>query len=144
MKKVIILLAILSQFKAFTQPYIQMQAGNKNIGMSIGAQAQGGILIDLGYTFPYNAADKAKIANFSIGKVINLTNEDEDNLSITPYIGYAYLSWNEEKNNFTPTSEFKPIYRLELAKDWYHGRLFVSANYSKDVFFTIGMKGFIF
>ena len=68
MKKVIIAMAILSPFNTFSQPYIQMQAGNSYVGLSIGAQAQGGVIVNLGYLLPYNRADKASIVNLSVEK----------------------------------------------------------------------------
>jgi hypothetical protein len=144
MKKLLVILAILSQFKAQSQPYIQMQAGNKNIGLSFGVQAQGGLIIDMGYLLPYSAANRPKIANLSIGKVINITNNDEDNFSITPSIGFAYLFYKDFSKQIDGINigEFKPIYRLELAKDWYNGRLFISTNYAKDFFVSVGIKAF--
>lgn len=135
---------VLINLKSFCQPYVQLQAGGKNIGLSFGVVSSN-VLIDLGYTIPYNATDKPKIASLSIGRVIFLTNNDEDNFSVTPAIGFAYLSYKDFNKNIDGinVNEFKPIYKIELAKDWYHGRLFVAANYAKDLFFTVGIKAFI-
>lgn len=50
-----------------------MQDGNKNIGVSAGVVAQGGIVIDLDYMLPYSRIHKPSIINLSVSKVIKLT-----------------------------------------------------------------------
>ncbi len=134
------------------QPYLSIAATSKGAGFSIGYLAsEPGIEINAGYNVHPTREDVPALFNLSVGKRILLSNKEKDNFSITPTIGYASYSVkdfssfykDEVDGEIKQVNAVKPIYTLELGKDWYLGRVYINANYCDKPFFGIGMRAFI-
>ena len=116
-----------------------------NKGMSVNA----GILADkvaiqAALTFPITNLQNANTYSLTAGYQLNLTNDDADNYSLTPFVGAALLrsrTW-DAKDAMTVYQNIKPMYGAELAKDAFMGRVFINANYSDALYYGIGMKVF--
>ena len=143
-------LLLLISTSSFAQPFLGLGVTNQGANFHLGVLA-GSIEITAGYKMPFNSNDVAKIASLQIGKQILLSNNDQDNYSITPSIGYAnyrvqdFAAYNNDPSGKTGPSlisEFRPIAGVEVGKDSYMGRVFVSANYCKGMYYGIGIKMF--
>lgn len=149
---VIIIAALLLCFadNLFGQPFLGLGMTNKGPSMQLGAMSDK-IEISASYRRPMVRNDTYSILSFQIGRQILITRKDEDNYSFTPSIGYGYL----RKKDFTEynmnrlsdahienIAVFAPVYSLEFGKDAYLGRAFISANYCKELYFSIGIKMF--
>jgi len=145
----IVLMAI-SLFLAdnvFSQPFLSMGAGDKGIQFQLGVLNEG-TEITFSYKTPMTKNDVAKIASLSFGKQILLSNREEDNYSLTPSIGMAnyrvkdFSKYDAGEDNIIQVSQFKPVYSIELGKDAYMGRMFISASYCRNPYFVVGFKVF--
>lgn len=116
-----------------------------NKGMSVNA----GILADkvaiqAALTFPITNLQNANTYSLTAGYQLNITNDDADNYSFTPFVGAALLrsrTW-DAKDAMTVHQNIKPMYGAEIAKDAYMGRVFINANYSDALYYGIGIKVF--
>ena len=124
------------------------------VGISTqGAQFHAGIIsegIEVGITHkvPLFSSEVPTITSLMIGKKVNLTNQEIDNYCLTPSIGIGYYKRQDFKDydnggDIIYIAEAKPIFNLELSKDWYMGRLFVSASYCSGIYGSFGMKCFL-
>ncbi len=136
--------------KGHSQPNLGLFATNKGVGASIGLVA-GNIALNASYKAPLFNRDVPTIANLAIGYQRNITNNDADNFTVTPFLGIgnyrvkdftAYDADPTGKTAIVSINQYKPYYAIEIAKDWYLGRLFVSANYCGGFYAGIGMKFF--
>ena len=134
MKKVIFLILIIISATANAQPYVLMGAVNNGVQVGIGALASN-VDIQLRYQRPVFNLESPTITSFTIGRMINLTGNDEDNFTVTPSIGYAHLKskdftqYNSE-DKITNVELFKAVYGLEVGKDWFMGRASITYSYS--------------
>ena len=141
------LLAILFSFKTHAQ-YVGIGGGNKGVTFNAGILADG-IQIEASYRTPFLSNEKPTVMSLTIGREILLSNYEEDNFSVTPFIGGASLKYKDfSEYNYPPykiisISEIKPMYGIELGKDWHVGRLFVSANHCGSISYTVGIKTFL-
>ena len=134
--KLITLLLIIS-LPCFGQPYILMGGTNNGVQLGIGTLSDK-IDIQVRYQLPLFDLEAPKILSFNVGRMINLTTNEEDNLSITPSVGYGYFRskdfthYNnpEEHEKIINGETFKPIYGIELGKDWFMGRACITYYYS--------------
>ena len=134
------------------QPFLSISATTKGAGFSIGyLLEQPGIELNAGYNVdPVKEAVPA-IFNLSVGKRILLSHKEKDNFSLTPSIGYAAYSVkdftefykDEVSGEILQVNTVKPIYGLELGKDWHLGRVYINANYCNAPFFGVGLRAFI-
>ena len=138
------LLAILCSFKSNAQ-YVGIGGGNKGVTFNAGILADG-IQIEASYRTPLFSTEKPEVLSLTIGREILLSNYEEDNFSVTPFIGGASLKYKDFSEYDSPpykiqkVSEIKPMYGIELAKDWYAGRVFINSNYCGSVSLSLGMK----
>jgi len=134
----------------FSQPYLGLSMTNKGPSIQLGAMADK-VEISASYRHPMTRNDVFSVLSFQIGRQILITRKDEGNYILTPSIGYGYL----RRKDFTEydlnrladapienVEVFAPVYSLEFGKDAYLGRAFISATYSKELYFSIGMKMF--
>ncbi len=151
MKKILTIAIALLCLNAFisAQPYVSISANTKGFGMSAGYLSASNLDLSIGYDVPFRKADVPSIFYAKTGYQILLSNYDENNFSLTPSLGIAnykvkdFSHWDNEGGSVKDINEIKPIYGLELAKDWNAGRLFISANYCGNVYGSIGIRAFI-
>lgn len=152
MKKLLVSIGLFTVIAAKAQPFASFTTNTKNVGLSIGyLEEQSGIEVSTGYHVPVLRTDRPWIFDLSLGKRILLSQNEKDNFSITPSIGYAQYSikdfsaYDNEKEggDIKQIKEIRPVYKLELGKDWHLGRLYISANYCKSPFLGIGIRAFI-
>lgn len=149
MKKIFITTAILLllYIAAAAQPFVGIAGTDKGAAMQIGYLDAGGLQFSLGYKMPLLASSylpdekiektNASLVHVSVGYQILLSHKEEDNYSLTPAIGYAMVKYK--------TLEYAPAahYSLELGKDAHLGRFFLGASYSKQLYFSLGIKAFL-
>jgi hypothetical protein len=142
-----VLLLLISSI-AGAQTFIGLSAGSNGAGVSVGYLSAPGIEVSAGYSMPLISAEKPHVFYAAIGKQLLLTQNEEDNFSITPSVGIAHSSRKDfteyDKGGPILTIEnTKPLYSIEIGKDWYHGRLFVSGSYCGVFSVSVGMRAFI-
>ena len=144
MKTLSLMICILITINTYSQTFVAIETTTKGFGMAVGIQSEEGLQILGGYNVSIINSRNPKLFYGKAGYNILLSHNDEDNFSITPTIGAAQSSVKVFDNKDTPTTikGIKPIYGLELDKDWYMGRLFVSANYCSTAYYGIGIKAF--
>jgi hypothetical protein len=104
--------------------------------------------MQLSYDAPLISAIKPRITAFTVGRQILITNhyEDEypDDFSVTPSIGIAYtkLTSFDNKDNRIDVNKTTPIYKIEVGKDAYMGRVIGTINYTDRFYFGIGIRAF--
>jgi len=132
------------------QPFIGLQLFNQGAGIQLGYLVNK-IEFTAAYKTPITRNDIPAFASLSIGKQILLSNAPADNFSITPSIGIAnYRVQDFTKYNADPlglaaieqVSKIMPMYSIELGKDSYLGRYFISAGYCGAMYYGIGLKIF--
>ncbi|CAN5376017.1 hypothetical protein BH11BAC3_BH11BAC3_19060 [soil metagenome] len=152
MKQLLLLACLLAATLIKAQPFLSFSTTTNGIGLSAGfLEPQSGIEIATGYNMPVLSATKPHLFIMQAGKRILLTQNEEDNFTITPTIGYANYTMKDLSNYYgkeaTGTREkikqIKAIVGLELGKDWYLGRLFINANYCGTAFYGLGIRAFI-
>lgn len=152
MKQLFLVMILFTVISLQAQPFLSVAATTKGEGLSIGyLEPHSGIELSTGYNVHLYREDVPAIFNLSLGKRTLLSHQDKDNFTITPSIGYAVYSvkdfTNFEKDEvhgeIIQIRLIRPIYGLELGKDWYLGRLYINANYCNKSFFGIGMRVFI-
>lgn len=145
MKKLLLSVCILITINTYSQPFASFESTTKGFGINLGFQSNEGVQVAGGFNVSITRADVADIYYGSVGYNILLSHKDEDNFSITPTIGPAFYSKEVFDANYNGKTEkgFKPIFGLELGKDWYDGRLFILANRCDKFYYGIGIKYFI-
>jgi len=143
---IVIGLVIIS-FPCKSQVYLGISGTNKGTSQTIGWLSDIGIDLNVNYKSSLLKADVARILSFNIGKRIELS---QNNFNVTPYIGIAnyrnkdFRAYDiDRKNEVIQINETGLIYRLELGKDWYMGRLYIEGTYCNGFYFGAGIKAFI-
>lgn len=129
------------------QPFAGIEAGTKGAGINIGYLGNN-IEVKAGTNLSLYRATTPALFYASLGYQINLTNQDADNWSLTPSIGYSYSKHEDftEWNNggeIIKVENFTPKYTLELGKDKHIGRIYINANYAGYSFYNIGIRAYI-
>lgn len=152
MKQLLFLVGLLTGTLSNAQPFLSFSTTTNGIGLLVGfLEPQSGIEIATGYNMPLLSATKPHLFIIQAGKRILLTQNEEDNFTLTPTIGYADYSLKDlsnydgksGKSNIDKVKAIKAMVGLELGKDWYLGRLFINANYCGTTFYGIGLRAFI-
>lgn len=143
---IILILLLCFADNLFSQGFIGIQGTNRGAGFQFGILTNQ-VEFTLAHKIPFTRADVAEITSFSVGKQFLLSQKDADNYSVTTHIGIAnYRNKNFSKFNTTgeisQVIKFLPIYTVEIGKNSYAGRIFLSANYCKEFYFGIGLKTF--
>ena len=130
----------------FSQPYFGLGLGNKGMNYQLGIRDES-LDLKFDYKMPMTRNDVAKVLSFQIGKQLLLTHNESDNLSLTPSIGYGWRKWKDftewdKGGEVIPMSDFKPVYQVEIMKQWYYGGLSVNYSYCGSNYFSIGFKFF--
>ncbi|MEP7142546.1 MAG: hypothetical protein ABI707_06735 [Ferruginibacter sp.] len=151
MRQSFILIILLVSKSLQAQPFLSIKGTTEGAGTSIGyLESVSGIGITAGYNIPVLKTSLPAILYISMGKQFLLSHREKDNLSLTLSIGYAHYSVKDfsnydkdyEHGEIIQIKKVKPIYGLELGKDWYLGRLFLSADYCGGAIFGAGVKGY--
>lgn len=141
----------------FAQGYMGVSIINKGFGATAGV-VTGSTDIAFNVQRPFIDLMQPTIFSLSIGKIINLTNEESDNYSITPSFGVADSKvkrvvvagqMNKDYNKcmsyetLETVRKFSAYYSLELGKDAYLGRVFIKGTYTDTrLFYGLGMRIF--
>jgi hypothetical protein len=151
MKKLLPLLTVIiclsTAIAAVAQPFLGLALNDKGGTVQLGVLANG-IDITAAYKTPFTKNDVAKIASLSIGKQLLLSHKEEDNYTITASFGFAnyrvkdFTKYDAGSDDITQVNELHPMYGLEVGKDSYMGRVFISASYCKGMTYGIGIKMF--
>ena len=144
---ILVLLALLLMFadSLFSQTFLGIGATNKGIPLSIGtlikkAEIKGS------YIQPY--PHKPAVSSLTLGYQINLTKKEKDNYSITPSIGYSNVRWKDFSDYkhggevIRQVNEYHPAIGLEIGKDLFLGRYYISGNYFNALYLGIGIKAY--
>lgn len=144
----LLIMALLLFADAFTQPFIGIGTSNKGIPINIGGLSHN---VEIKATFIRPYVQKPTVYNFSIGRQINLTPYEKDNYSITPSVGYYVLRWKDftayeaditGKTGIVQNEKSGVGYGLELGKDLFLGRFYVSGNYFNSLYVGVGIKAY--
>jgi hypothetical protein len=114
---------------------------------SIGISLQGGIKVEnavalIGYSKPLTSAVNPTLFFGKIGYEFNLTPIIEDGFNLTPLVGISSYTFDDIIKEQT-VKGISPIYSLELSKDFFNGRIFITGNYCRIFFAGGGFKIFI-
>ena len=144
MKQILIPLILFST--SLNAQYIGVGISNKGACFYAGIVSEG-IEVGIAHKVPLFSQETPTITSLQVGRAILLTNYDEDNYSITPSVGIAHYKVKDFKDfdnggDIIEIAEVKPLFNLELSKDAYMGRMFLSATFCKTVYYSIGMKVF--
>lgn len=158
MKQCILLFVILIiSLPIFSQGYFGASINKKGVGFQSGFLA-GKIDLNAGITFPVTSTTAPTTYNLSAGFMINITQEDEDNFSVTPSVGFGVVNqrvlikahqYNPKYGTSLPYESYRKVStgmlfsQLEIAKDSHMGRVFISGCYTDEVKFSVGMKVFL-
>ena len=129
---------------SFSQGFIGIAASNKGIPISIGVLAKK-VEIKAGYIRQY--PKYPSVSSLTLGYQINISDYEKDNYSITPSIGYSNVRWEDfsrYKNDdlIIQVNEFHPAYGMELGKDLFLGRFYLSGNYYNSFYLSVGIKAY--
>jgi len=150
MKTITLAIALLISTSAIAQPYIGLSVHNSGVGAQLGILAES-IDVALAIKAPLTKVDVPTIVSLTVGKQFLLTQREEDNYSFTISAGAAFTSVKDfTAYNADPTGQTgiatvtstSIIYGLQVGKDAYLGRVFISANYCKGMYYGLGMRIF--
>ena len=150
MNKFLLAIPLFLCLSAAAQPFLALGATNKGANFQVGIVANK-MEFTVAYKLPFSAVDVPSILSLSMSKLFFISHHEKDNYSFAPSIGVAnYLVKNFDNYDADPTGKsaiiqeavVKPLYGLEIGKDGYRGRVFISANYCKSFYFGMGMKVF--
>ena len=152
-----IILLLIIHCSVLAQPYIGTSVINKGFGATAGILAD---KFDLAFNFqrPFTCVMSPTSTSLSLGYMINITNDEEDNYTITPSFGIVNSKFKvivpantryDKYEDATPYERLKTIrtgnayYNIELGKDAYMGRVFIKSTYfTNHLYYGIGMKVF--
>lgn len=142
-----ILIALIISKNCFGQGYIGIGATNNGVQVSAGVLADN-VDVQLKYQLPLFSLEVPKVMSFTIGRMILLSNNDADNFSITPSVGYAYLKSKDftlydRENKIITVEALKPVLGVEIGKDWWMGRVSVNYTYCNANYLGVSMRCFI-
>lgn len=140
MKLLLIYVLLFISINTFSQPFIGLQVSNKGVGAQIGVKIQHDYLL-IAIKSPLYNNEVPVIKSFSYGHEFLLSNYEDDNYSVTPFIGIAQYKL-KQIDDIPEYKRIVPIYTLELAKKYYAGQVFVSGTYCKSTYFSIGIRIF--
>ena len=153
----LIALMIILYCNAFSQVYLGTSVMKNGVAGNIGFLADK-VDISFGLQFPLTDKTTSTIYSLSVGRMINLSNYDEGNFSLTPAIGLSVLNkmevvsanvFSEKYGKIFPYETLKndniilPYYSLELGKDAYLGRVFIKTVYCGKIDLSFGMRLFL-
>jgi hypothetical protein len=134
MKALIIILILTLSLNCIGQTKPFAGVSFSNIGYSL----QGGVNINskiftIGYSVPLTSADNPILTFFTTGYEFNLSKTEKDIFAITTTAGASF---------YNSVKKIEPIVTVEVSKDFYKGRIFITANYCKLFFAGAGFKIF--
>ena len=148
---------VLSAINATAQPFIGMQVNSIGAGLHAGYQSHinsddegisgEAILFTIGMNHTLLSSTNPSLYYSTIGYVYSFGgNQEAFNISTSAGIALQtykdFTQYDLGTGPINSVKEIKPYYNIELGKDWYKGRLYINAGYSKTIFFGIGIKAF--
>ena len=143
---IILIIGLNIPVQAQIHPYLGISLNSNGVGLNVGAKENKAVL-EAGLNKPLTRSDVATLIYSKVGVELNLTGKEQDNLTLTPFIGVSGyfvddFSKYDNDGSITRIKTVKPYYSLELGKDWFMGRLFINGGYCGNAFFGAGMKIF--
>lgn len=158
MKSKLIAIMLILNISVYAQPYIGTSVINKGFGATVGVIADNRFDVAFNYQQPFICVLSPISTSLSVGYIINITNDEEDNYTITPSFGIVSSKFKivipantryDKYEDATPYERIKTIrtgnayYNIELGKDSYMGRVFVKSSYfGNHLYYGIGMRVF--
>ena len=140
MKTILITTLLFCSIAAQSQAVIGFGATTKGLNMNAGYIVNN-IVLSGSYDLPLSSAVKPTIASITIGKQFNLSNYDEDNFTTTISAGIAKINYKTFVLDKMVQHKYStPIFALELAKDWYMGRVYIDVKYANGFYGGVGIK----
>lgn len=142
-------LILIISIPSFSQPYFGIGLQNKGFNMSAGIVADN-IDAQIMFKTPLTSAEESKVLSLTIGRMINITNKDEDNYSITPLIGLGWSKYQDfsqydldDKAAIIDVNKFSGVYGLEIGKDAHVGRISLMGRYcGSKMYYGVTMRVF--
>jgi hypothetical protein len=145
--KVLIYLLLIS-LPTFAQPYFGIGLQNKGFNMCTGILADK-IDAQINFKTPLTSAEESKQLSATIGRMILVSQNDDNNYSFTPSVGMAWLkSTDFTEYDLNPNKgpvdviKFKAVYALEIGKDAHIGRISLTARYVDRLYWGVNMRVF--
>jgi hypothetical protein len=132
----ILLITIAATAMGQTKPFVGVSLHSIGYSLQVGVKGENTVAL-IGYSKPLTSAVNPTLVFAKVGYEFNL-----DGYNLTPLVGissYTYEDVIEEKT----VKGISPIYSLELGKDFFNGRIFITANYCRVFFAGAGFKIFI-
>lgn len=137
MKKLLFLLLISTKLSA--QPFIGVGITSKGPEFNLGFM-QSQIEVKFNYRQPWQKTAIPTITSLQVGKMIGNV------FSVTPSVGIGYCRYKDFSGYVDPkwiineVKEWKPIYSVEGAWDKGAGRIYIGANYAKELYLSAGIR----
>lgn len=140
MKVLITLPILLITLSSLAQPFFEMGLTNNGAHMAAGVITPQGGGISIGYHVPITKTTVPNVYYAAGMYQFDLSHNDQDNFTATATLGIALHNYTDAGKYQGYTNTTGAAYGLELAKDWYMGRLYISANYMSRMYVGAGMK----
>lgn len=135
---------------ATSQIYITTGINSRGVSAGVGGlSGNGGVEINMSVNKPLIRADVPTLFTLSIGKQFLITQNPDDNYSITPIIGASNMIVKDftdydrsTMGRIKTTTGIAANYGIEIGKDAYKGRVSLTANYCKGFYFGATMRIF--
>ena len=143
MKKLITIAILILSFNAISQtnPFVGISVNNMGFSLQGGVRVKNAVGL-IGYSKPLTSAVNPTLFFGKIGYEFNLTPILKDGFNLTPLVGISSYTFDDVIKEQT-VKGIAPIYSLELGKDFFNGRIFVTGNYCRIFFAGGGFKIFI-
>ena len=139
--------------KLFAQPSIGMKMLNTGIGADIGFLFDNKIDLQLA-TSPITGNNEAqRVTTITAGYRVLLTNNELNNYSITPSVGYGlyrtkdYTDYNNDPLGKGAVKQINlnyPAMNINFAKDIHKGQIYLQANYCKFFYYGAGFRVYFY
>jgi hypothetical protein len=112
-----------------TKPFIGVSFHSIGYSLQVGAKKENRVLT-IGYSVPLTSALNPTLVFITTGREFKLGKE----YALATSTGYAF---------YNTIKSVKPMATLEISKDFYNGRVFLTGNYCRVFFAGAGFKIFI-
>jgi hypothetical protein len=137
----ILLITIAATAIGQTKPFVGVSLHSIGYSLQVGVKGENTVAL-IGYSKPLTSAVNPTLFFGQVGYEFNITPKKEDGYNLTPLVGISSYTYEDVIEEQT-VKGIAPIYSLELGKDFFNGRIFVTANYCRVFFAGAGFKIFI-
>ncbi len=147
-----LLISLLIHSCVAAQPFLGLLPTDKGAAVQVGFLIAP-VEITVSYRSSLIKTNKPAVLSATLGYQMLLSNNEKDNYSLSAHVGIA----NYRTKDFSPyeadptgrtgpvqLAENRPTFALELGKDSYLGRAFITAGYCKGMYYGVGVKLFAY